>query len=163
MIIKMCRDDITVFVICRMLHRCKFLNLLTNRKNNDTARMLSGRSSDTGTSLYDTVDLTVTFVLSTFFVVVFHITKRCFFRKCTDGSCLECLTLSKNNLCITMGICLIFTGEVQVNIRLFITFETKECFKRNIEAFFVHLCSALRADTVRHITTCHTTKFFHLR
>ena len=163
MIIKMCRDDITVFVICRMLYRCKFLNFLTYRKNDDTARMLSGRSSDTGASLNDTVDLAVTLMLSSFFIVVFNITERCFFRKRTDGSCLEGLAFSENNLCISMRIRLIFTREVQVDIRLFVSLKSKERFKRNVESLFIHLCSTFRADAVRHIASRHATKFFNFR
>ena len=159
----MCRDDITVFVICRMLYRSKFLNFLTYRKNNDTARVLSCRSSDTGASLNDPVNLTVTLMLSTFFIIIFHITECCFFCKCADGSCLECLTLTENNLRITMGICLIFTGEIQVNIRLFISLKSKERFKRNVKSLFIHLCSTFRADTIRHIASRHTTEFFYFR
>ena len=163
MIVKMCCDDITVLIICRMLHRSKFFDFLTNRKNNDTSRMLTGCTAYTGTSLYNTVNFAVTFVLTTLLIIVFYITKRGFLCQCTDRACFECLTFTKNNFCITMCICLIFTRKVKVDIRFFITLESKEGLKRNIKSFFIHFCSALRAYTVRHITTCHTTKLFDFR
>ena len=72
-VFKMGGDDITVFVICRMLYRSKFLNFLTHGQYNDTSRMLSGRTADTGTALYNTVDLTVTLVLSPLFKIILHI------------------------------------------------------------------------------------------
>ena len=163
MVIKMCSDDIAVYIIGRMLHRRKFLNFLTHGQYNDTSRMLSGRTADTGTALNDTVDLAVTLMLSPLLVVILHITESRLFRKGTDCSGLEGLTLSENNLCISVGIRLIFTGEVQVDIRLFISLKTKESLKRNIKTFFVHLCSAFRTDLIRHITSSHACVFFYLR
>ena len=163
MVIKMCGDDITVHIIGRVLHRCKFLNLLTHRQYDDTSRMLASGTADTGTTLHDTVDLTVTLVLPPFLIIVLHITKCGFFRKGTNGSRLKGLPFSEDNLCIPVGIGLIFTGKVQVDIRLLITFKTKECLKRNIKAFLVHPGTAFRTDLIRHITSCHTRVFFHLR
>ena len=100
--------------------------------------MLASGTADTGTALHDTVDLTVTLVLPPFLIIVLHITKCGFFRKGTNGSRLKGLPFSEDNLCIPVSIGLIFTGKVQVDIRLLITFKTKECLKRNIKACLLY-------------------------
>ena len=46
---------------------------------------------------------------------------------------------------------LIFTGEVQVNIRHLIAIEAQECLKRNGKSLLIERFSALRAGLVRHI------------
>ena len=43
------------------------------------------------------IDLTVTFMHTTLFKIILHITKCSFLRKRTDSPCLECLPLTKNN------------------------------------------------------------------
>ena len=105
----MCCDNITVHIIGRVLHRCKFLNLLTHRQYDDTSRMLASGTADTGTALYNTVDLAGTLVLSPLFKIVLYISECGFIRKGTDGSRLEGLTFSEYNLCIMMGIGLILS------------------------------------------------------
>ena len=104
MVIKMCGDDITVHIIGRVLHRCKFLNLLTHRQYDDTSRMLASGTADTGTALHDTVDLTVALVLPPFLIIILHITKCGFFRKGANGTRLKGLPFSEDNLCIPVGI-----------------------------------------------------------
>ena len=156
MIIKMCCDNITVHIIGRMLNRSKFLNLFSHRKYDNSSRMLSGSPSHTGAALDNTVNLTVTLMYSTFFIIIFHITKGCFLGKCTNGTCLEGLALSENNLCISVSIRLIFSGKVKVNIRFLISLESQECFERNIKSLFLHFGSTFRAYLIRHITTCHS-------
>ena len=163
MVIKMCGNDIAVYIIGRMLHRRKFLDLLTHGQYDDSSRMLARSTTDAGATLHNTVDLTVTLVLSPLFIIILHITKCGLFRKGTNGSCLECLAFSEDNLRIPVSIGLVFSGKVQVDIRLLISFETKECLKRDIKSFFVHLGATFRADLIRHVTPCHTCVFFYLR
>ena len=57
MIIEMGRDGSCLHIIGRMLHRREGVNLLAYRQNNDSTRMLSGRTSDTDTAAGDTLDL----------------------------------------------------------------------------------------------------------
>ena len=45
-------------------------------------------------------------------------------------------------MCLT----LIFTGEVQVDIRLLISFKSKECFKRDIKTVLDQLFAAVRTN-----------------
>ena len=163
MVIKMCGNDVTVYIVCRMLHRGKLLNFLSNRKYNNTSRMLSCGTADSGASLYNSINLTVTFMHAALFEIVFHITERRLLRKGTDGSCFEGLAFTEDNLCVSVGVCLVFTGEVKVNIRLFISLESKESFERDIKSLFLHLSSTLWTDLVRHIASCHTCIFLYFR
>ena len=117
MIIKMCSHCFDCHIIGWMLYRCKFINFFSIGKNDDTAGMLSGGSVNTGTSCNDTVDLTVTFMYTLFFVIVFYITKSGFFRQRTYGAGTEGLPRAENYFRIFVGLTLVLTGEVQVDIR----------------------------------------------
>ena len=59
MVIEMRRYRVRRHIVCRMLHRGKGIDLLSDRQNNDTARMLSGGPAHADTALHDPVDLTV--------------------------------------------------------------------------------------------------------
>ena len=108
----MSRNRCSRHIVCRMLYRGKSIDLLTHRKNNDTSRMLSGRSPDADTSLYNTVNLTISLVDSTLLIIVFDISKCGLVRKCTNRSGTERLSVTENNLTVSMGFTLILTGKV---------------------------------------------------
>ena len=133
-VIKMCGDCRSRHIVCRMLYQGKSIDLLSHRKYNDTSRMLSGRSADADTSLYDTVDLTVSLVDTALLVIILDITECRFIGKCTDRTGTEGLSLTENNLTVRMRFTLVLTGEVQVDIRLLISLESKECLKRDIKS-----------------------------
>ena len=67
MVVKMGGDKSTAGIVRRVLDRGKFLYFLSHWEYNNSARMLSGASPDTGTPLYNTVDLARTLVLSPLF------------------------------------------------------------------------------------------------
>ena len=46
----------------------------------------------------------------------------------------ERLTGAENNLCVFVRLTLVITGEVQVDIRLFVSLESKERLKRDIKS-----------------------------
>ena len=74
--------------------------------------MLSGRSPDADTSLYNTVNLTISLVDSTLLIIVFDISKCGLVRKCTNRSGTERLSVTENNLTVSMGFTLLLTGKV---------------------------------------------------
>ena len=124
-------------IICRMLYRCKGIDGLSQRKNDDTARMLSGGPAHSGTSHDDPVDLAVPFAGSPFFIVFFYIAKCSLVCQCTNSPCTEGLTCAEDNLRIFMRLGLVITGEIQVDIRLLVSLETKERLERNIKSFLI--------------------------
>ena len=96
--------------------------------------------TDTCASLHDPVDLAVSLVHTTLLVIIFHITERCLIRQRTDRSGTEGLSRTEDYFCIFMCLTLILTGEVQVDIRLFVSLESQESLKRNIKP---HLSSTV--------------------
>ena len=102
----------------------------------DTARVLSCGSADTCTSLHDPVDLAVPLAGATLFIVFFYIAKCRLICQRTDGSCTESLSCTEDNLRIFVRLGLVITGEVQVDIRLFISLKSKEGLEGNIKSLF---------------------------
>ena len=137
MVLKMCCNNICIHIICRMLDCGKFINLMFMRYYDNSTRMLACGSLYTRTSFRQTLHLTSSFMNISFFKIFVHITICCLFCKGTDGSCPECLSLSENNFYIFMRFWLIFSREIQVNIRLFISLKSKECLKWNIMSFLL--------------------------
>ena len=162
MVVKMRRYNIRCHIVCRVLHRCERINLLAKRQNDNTARMLPRCPSHAGTSFYDTVDLAGTLPLAAFFVIIFHVTKCRLLGKRTNCSGTVSLAFSENNLGIAVSISLIITREIQVDIRLFVSLKSKECFKWNIKSFFSKLRSADRAGLIRHVTSGSSCIGFHI-
>ena len=124
--------------------------------------MLAGTSSDTGTSLYDTVDLTFSLSLTMFFIIIFYVTKCSLICQCSYGSGTECLSCTEDNLGIFVRITLVIPGEVKVDIRLFISLESKECLEWNIESVLRKLLSADRTDTDRLMPSAASGKFLFI-
>ena len=59
-----------------------------------------------------------------------------------------------------MSLTLVFIGEVKINIRLFVSLETKESLERNIKSHLIKLRSAFWAYLIRHIAACASGKCF---
>ena len=148
-IVKMGGDDVRGHIVGRMLHRCKLIDAVSVRKYYDSSRMLSGTSPDSGTSFCNSFNLTTTLSLTTFFIIVFHKSICCLICQRTDRSGFECMTLTKENLCIFMSLRLVISGEVQVDIRLFVSLKSKESLKWNVKSGFFQRLAAVRADGVR--------------
>ena len=162
MVIKMGGDRGGGHIIGRALNRRKRVDLLSHRQNDDTARMLSRGTPHAHTALDDPVDLTVPFPVPALFIIVFHITISCLIRQRTDGSRPEGLSLSENNLRIIVGMALVLTGEVQVDIRLLISLKSKERLKWNVVSVLFQHGPTHRAFLIRHITSGHTGVFLYL-
>ena len=162
MIIEMGGNNLGCLVIGRMLNRCEGINLFTMGHNNDTAGMLTGCTSDTDASAGNPVQLAGTFMLFMLFVIMHGITVSRLICQCTNGSRTESLAFTEDNLRISMRLTLIITGEVQVNIRLFVALESKEGFERNIMSLLHQRLSAYRADPVFHITAGTARKTFDI-
>ena len=62
-----------------------------------------------------------------------------------------------------MGLTLIFSGKVQVDIRLLVSLEAKEGFKRDVKAILHQGFPANRAELIRHIAACIAGILLYLR
>ena len=148
MIIEMCRYDLCCHIIGRMLYRRKGVDLFSDRQHNDTARMLSCGTSYTYTAFRNTFHFRTALCDLMFFTIFLNVAICGLFRHCTNRSGTKSLTCTKNNLRIIACITLILIWEVQVDIRLFVSLKSQECFKRNIMTFFVHYCPTIRTDLI---------------
>ena len=151
-IVKMRRDNVRGHIVGRMLNRRKGMDFLSVGQHHDTARMLACGTAHAHTALHDPVDLTVPLVLASFLVIILHITEGRLVRQRADGSGPEGLSLSENHLGVFMGLGLIITGKVQVDIRLLVSLESQEGLKRDVKAFLFQRRPADRAGLVRHVT-----------
>ncbi len=98
MVIEMGRCNSVVHIIGRVLHRCKLIDAVSVRKYNDSSRMLSRTSADSRTPFCNTVNLTFSFTLTMFFVIVFHKSVGSLVRQRSDRSGFECMSLTKQVL-----------------------------------------------------------------
>ena len=151
MVVEMGRRDIRRHIVRRMLYRRKFIDIVTMRKHDDTSRMLSGTSPYSGASLADPFDLAAAFPKSPLFIIIFDIAVCGLIRQRSDRSRFERMSLAEQNFRIFMSFRLIISGKVQVDIRLFVPFESKERLERNIKSGFHKRFAADRTFFIRHI------------
>ena len=102
-------------------------------------------------------------MLAALLIIIFHVTKCRFVCQRTDRSGAERLAGTENNLCVFMRFTLIITGEVQVDIRLFVSLKAKERLKRNIKSGFFQRLAAIRADGIRHVASGASDVLFDAR
>ena len=153
-IVKMCRDNIRIVIVCRMLHRSKRIDIFSKGQYDNTAGMLSRGSPDTGASLYNPVNFTIPLMHAPFFIIILHISECRLVRQRTNRPRPERLTRPEDHLRIFMSLTLIFSGKIQVNIRLLISFKSEECLKGNIKSHLIQRRPTVRTLLIRHITTC---------
>ena len=137
MVVKVCGYGIRGHIIRRMLYRGEGVNILPQRQYNNTAGMLTSTSPHSGTSGSDTVDLAGPLMNATFFKIILHITESGLVRQGCNGSGTESLSCAEDNLRVFMRLGLVITGEIQVDIRLLVSLETKERLERNIKSFLI--------------------------
>ncbi|MNV86207.1 hypothetical protein D3C71_1802190 [compost metagenome] len=70
---------------------------------------------------------------------------------CTDGSCTEYIVRAKHRFGEVMGIGLVLSGEVKVDIGNLIPFKAQEGLERNILPFPFQITSAVRTSFVRQV------------
>ena len=88
------------------------------------------------------------------FKILLHIAKSSLFCESADGTGPKYVIGAKQNFRIFMCLCLVLSGEIQVDIRsFFITGKSKKSLKRDIEAFSAKPCSANRAFFLRHVSS----------
>ena len=95
-----------------MLHGRKGIDVLTDGKNDDTARVLAGAPPDPGTADQQALDLTVSLGDAFALEVVFDIAVGCLVSYRCNGAGFKCLFMSENDLCICVCLTLVFSGEV---------------------------------------------------
>ena len=120
-IVKVGGDGIRGHIVGGMLHRREGIDILSQGQHDDSSGMLTGSSSDTHTTCYDSIDLAGTLCLASLFKIFLDITEGCLICKGADGAGTEGLSCSEDHLCVFVRFGLILTGEIQVDIRLLVS------------------------------------------
>ena len=150
-IIKVGGDDVARHIICRMLNRSEPVDVHAFGQNNDAARMLAGRSSDTGASLGETLKFARSLGDSLILEIVHGQPVGSLVSDRADRARLESLTGAEDYFRVCLGDALLVSGEVEVDIRLLISLESEERLERDVEAELAQLMSADRAYLIRHV------------
>lgn len=74
--------------------------------------------------------------MSALLIIILHISKCRLICQCTNGSGFERMPFSEDDLCIPVRFCLVVSGKVQVDIRLLVSFKSKEGLKWNVKSGF---------------------------
>ena len=162
-IVKMGRDNIGRHIICRVLDGSEGVDVFTQWQNDDSTRMLAGTAADTGTARQQALDLTVALGDPFIFKIMFHIAVGGLVGHGRYGACLEGLLVAENDLGVGVGFGLVFSGEVEVDIRFLIPLEAQEGLERNIKTILVKLLSAVGALAAGHIDSALTLVFHDQR
>ena len=157
-VIKMRRDDPALHIVSRMLYRSKFIDVMTVRKHHNTAGMLPGTAPDPGAAYRDPLNLTAALPLLTFLIIILYKSISRLVSQRADRSRLKSVSFTEQDFCVFMGLCLIISGKVQVDVRLLVSLETEECLKRNIKAGFNKRLAAHRAVLIRHVKSAASGK-----
>ena len=150
-VIKVGRDDIGRHIVCGMLDRGECVDILPQRQDNDSARMLTGASPYTRTTREKPFDLAVSLCDTLIFEIVLYISVCGLVRHGGDRTGLKGLFVTENNLGIGVCLCLVLSRKVQVNIRFLISFESQEGLEGDIKAVLVQFFSASGALHAGHI------------
>ena len=166
MIVKMCGCDCGIHIVCRSLNGTKFIDIMVTGYNHQTTGVLPCGSLDTSTSIHQTGNLRIMGSDFPFIKIFFHKTISRFICQGANGTGFEHMPYAEQFFCIGMGCLLIFPRKVQVNIRFFIPFKSKECLEWNIVTILMHECTAFRAVHIRHVTSAgffHGVRFHQIR
>ena len=148
-IIKMSGDNLGV--LRWVLYGCKGVHILSHRKHDYTARVLSRGSFDAYTACNNAVDLAVFFRLIFLFKVFFDISESGLIRETGYRSRAVGLPLAEDDLRVFMRLCLVFAGEIEVDIRFLISLKAQKGLEGNVEAVLYKLRSAYGAFFVRQV------------
>ncbi|MNN19875.1 hypothetical protein D3C81_1331310 [compost metagenome] len=151
MIIKVSRHPFCACIICRILDWRNIFNLNVIRNYDNTAWMLTRASLHSGTTGCETIQLSSAPMLLMLFFIFFGKAECCFLSDCTYCSRPEHIFLTKHNLCKIVGLRLILTGEVKIDIGNLITLKTEEGLKRNILSFSLKFITTIRTILIRQV------------
>ena len=140
-------------IISWILDWCKVINIHVVRDNNDSARVLSSRPLDSGSSLRQTLNFGVPIELPVVALVALDKSIGRLSSNGTNGSSSKGIFLTKDIPHVQVGARLILSGEVQINIGYLVPVKSKEGLKRNILPIFAEFVATLWTVLIRHIKT----------
>ena len=131
-------------------------------KDHDTARMLARGTPYLGTAHGDPLHLRPAHAKDAVLLVIAqHIAVGRLVLHRADGARLIGLALAEDHLGVGMGLGLIVSCKVQIDIGLLVSLKAQEGLKGDIEAVLYELLSADGAYRIRHVTACLVRIFLH--
>ena len=152
-VFKMGGDLVGIGVIRRVLHGAEIPDLIFLGNNHQAAGVLARGSPDTDAACRKPVFLRPVGSFAPFRQVLFDIAEGGLFRNGANGPRPEDVGLSKHLHTVGVGLGLIFTGKVQVNIRHLVAAEAQEGLEGDVEAVLLKFCAALGTDRIRQVRT----------
>ncbi|MMZ60317.1 hypothetical protein D1872_224000 [compost metagenome] len=151
MIIKVSRHPFRVCIISRILDWRNIFNLNVIRNYDYTARMLPRTALHSGTAGCKTIQLSSAPMLLMFFFIFLRKAECRLLGDSTYCTRTEHIFLAKHNLGEIVGLRLIFTGKVKIDIGHLIPLKTKKGFKRNILSFSFKLMATIWTILIRQV------------
>ena len=148
MVFKVGGNLIGVGVVGRVLDRAEVPNLIFLGNDHQAAGVLARGPADAHAARSQASLLGPGRRLAPFGQVFFHVAEGGFFRHGANGACPENVGFSEHFNTVGVGFCLIFSGEVQVDIRHLVAAEAQEGLKGDVEAVLFHLRAALGTHCV---------------
>ncbi len=115
--------------------------------------MLAGRALDTADARCQSSDFRLPYRLLMLFMVIVHHGIGIFLRIAGNRAGPESILTAKHLFNKLMCSTLIFAGEIEINIGLFVALKAQKSFKGDVLALFDHLHFALRTCLGRQIVT----------
>ena len=112
MIVKVRGNNRAFHIVCGVLYRGKGIDVLSMRKHHNASGMLPCGSSDSGQTLHKAVNLCISLLLSSFFVVILNHAVGGLFGERTDGPGLKGIFLTENRSGVGMRFRLVLSREV---------------------------------------------------
>ena len=125
-------NDSAISFICRELDRRKFIDIHFLCNNDDSTWVLGCCSLNADDVSCHECEMCLCERFALLFADLTAHTISVLILVSTDRSGFECMRTTKEHAYISMCSRLILTGEVKVDIRLLISFESEECLERNI-------------------------------
>ena len=149
--VKVCGGKVGLQVVGRVLNRGELIDFIFLGHNDHAAGMLTGGALDACASDGQTVFFRVAALNAALLHVPGDIAEGCLVGERGDGACTEHMVMTKELFDIMVSLVLVFTGEVQVDIRHFVAFKPEEDLERNIKAVLDQRTSADGTVAVRQV------------
>ena len=148
-------EQAALHIVGGVLDGAEIVNVEGVRHNHHAAGMLAGGALDAGAADAKAVFLGAVHRPAALLQILFHIAESSFILQAGDGARLEHVLLAEQLLGVTVYVGLVHTGEVQVDIRLFVAIESKEGLEGDVVALHNHGVAADRAFFVRQVKAVH--------
>ncbi len=147
--VKVCRLPFRTHIVCGILYRTDIVNVHIVRYDDDPTWVLPSRPFNTGDTTDKTIDFRIPICQLILRLIPFDIAIRRLLGDCSDRSGTVDVIVTEQDFRIGVCLRLVFSTEVQIDIRYFIPFKSKERLERNIMTVFEQRDITFRTGLIR--------------